>query len=95
MKTVASFILAEAWKVTPDLVQAVELHHEIGEPESGGPLVALVHLSDLPCRLRDLVTAMTKPGKWILRTSRGGYAKEVGELVSTVFACGRTTQHLS
>jgi len=47
-------ILAEAWKITPDLVQVIELHHDIGDPDRGSPLVALVHLSDLLCRLRGL-----------------------------------------
>jgi len=103
-------ILAEAWKITPDLVQAIELHHEIGDPGSGGPLVAIVHLSDLLCRLRDLgygyyepqqVDFANEPG-WLylvmhfpnladLDLARftftlDQYAKEVGELVSTVFA---------
>jgi putative nucleotidyltransferase with HDIG domain len=103
-------ILAEAWKITPDLVQAIELHHEIGDPGSGGPLVEIVHLSDLLCRLRDLgygyyepqqVDFANEPG-WLylvmhfpnladLDLARftftlDEYAKEVGELVSTVFA---------
>ena len=103
-------VLAEAWKITPDLVQAIELHHEIGDPGSGGPLVAIVHLSDLLCRLRDLgygyyepqqVDFANEPG-WLylvmhfpnladLDLARftfmlDEYAKEVGELVSTVFA---------
>ena len=47
-------VLGEAWKITPELIQAIELHHDIGDPERGGPLVAIVHLSDLLCRLRDL-----------------------------------------
>ena len=47
-------ILAEAWKIPPDLIEAIELHHKIGDSNRGGPLVAIVHLSDLLCRLRDL-----------------------------------------
>ena len=47
-------ILAEAWKIPSDIADAIELHHQIGDPERGGPLVALVHLSDLLCRMRDL-----------------------------------------
>ena len=47
-------VLAEAWKITPDLIEAIELHHDIGDSQRGGPLVAIVHLSDLLCRLRDL-----------------------------------------
>jgi putative nucleotidyltransferase with HDIG domain len=47
-------MLAEAWKIPSDIAAAIELHHQIGDPERGGPLVALVHLSDLLCRMRDL-----------------------------------------
>jgi hypothetical protein len=47
-------ILAEAWKMPKDIADAIELHHSIGDPDRGGPLVALVHLSDLLCRMRDL-----------------------------------------
>lgn len=47
-------ILAEAWKIPEDIADAIELHHQIGDPQRGGPLVALVHLSDLLCRMRDL-----------------------------------------
>jgi putative nucleotidyltransferase with HDIG domain len=103
-------VLAEAWKITPDLVQAIELHHDIGDPERGGPLVAMVHLSDLLCRLRDLgygyyeprqIDFANEPG-WLYLVMQfpnladldlarftftlDQYAKEVGELVSTVFA---------
>ena len=103
-------VLADAWKITPDIAQAIELHHEIGDPGSGGPLVAIVHLSDLLCRLRDLgygyyepqqIDFANEPG-WLylvmyfpnladLDLARftftlDEYAKEVGELVSTVFA---------
>jgi len=103
-------VLGEAWKITPDLIQAIELHHDIGDPERGGPLVAIVHLSDLLCRLRDLgygyyeprqVDFANEPG-WLYLVMQfpnladldlarftftlDEYAKEVGELVSTVFA---------
>ena len=47
-------ILADAWKIPADIGEAIELHHHIGDPQRGGPLVALVHLSDLLCRMRDL-----------------------------------------
>jgi putative nucleotidyltransferase with HDIG domain len=47
-------ILAEAWKIPTDIADAIELHHRIGDPQRGGPLVALVNLSDLLCRMRDL-----------------------------------------
>jgi putative nucleotidyltransferase with HDIG domain len=102
-------VLGEAWKITPDLIQAIELHHDIGDPERGGPLVAMVHLSDLLCRLRDLgygyyeprqIDFANEPG-WLYLVMQfpnladldlarftftlDEYAKEVGELVSTVF----------
>ena len=102
-------VLGEAWKITPDLIQAIELHHDIGDPERGGPLVAIVHLSDLLCRLRGMgygyyeprqVDFANEPG-WMylvmhfpnlgdLDLARftftlDEYAKEVEELVSTVF----------
>jgi HD-like signal output (HDOD) protein len=103
-------VLGEAWKIPLDLVQAIELHHDIGDPGRGGPLVALVHLSDLLCRLRDLgygyyeprqVDFANEPGWLYLLTqfpnlagldlarftfTLDEYAKEVGELVATVFA---------
>ena len=37
-------ILAEAWNIPHDLVEVIELHHQIGDCERGGPLVAMVHL---------------------------------------------------
>jgi putative nucleotidyltransferase with HDIG domain len=102
-------VLGEAWKITPELIQAIELHHDIGDPERGGPLVAIVHLSDLLCRLRNLgygyyeprqIDFANEPG-WLylmmqfpnladLDLARftfmlDEYAKEVEELVSTVF----------
>jgi HD-like signal output (HDOD) protein len=102
-------VLAEAWKIPPDLIEVIELHHDIGDPNRGGPLVALVHLSDLLCRLRDLgygyyeprqVDFANEPG-WLYLTmqfpqmadldlarftfSLDEYAREVAELVATVF----------
>jgi len=44
-------VLAEQWKFSADFVAVIEFHHA---PGSAPPLVALVHLSDLLCRLRDL-----------------------------------------
>jgi putative nucleotidyltransferase with HDIG domain len=102
-------ILADAWKIPSEIVDAIELHHQIGDPERGGPLVALVHLSDLLCRMRDLgygyceprqVDFANEPG-WLyllmkypsmaeidlarFTFSLDEYAKEVGDLVATVF----------
>ena len=103
-------ILAEAWKIPADIADAIELHHQIGDPVRGGPLVALVHLSDLLCRMRDLgygyyeprqVDFAAEPG-WLYLAmkfpsmanidlerftfSLDEYAKEVSDLVATVFA---------
>lgn len=47
-------ILAEQWRFSADVIEVIEFHHN--ESVLGGkpPLVALVHLGDLLCRLRDL-----------------------------------------
>lgn len=47
-------VLAEQWKFSPDLVAVIEFHHSPALAPVAAPLVALVHLSDLLCRLRDL-----------------------------------------
>ena len=103
-------ILAEAWKIPAEIADAIELHHQIGDPQRGGPLVALVHLSDLLCRMRDLgygyyeprqVDFANEPG-WLYLSMKfphlaeidfarftfalDEYAKEVSDLVATVFA---------
>ncbi len=103
-------ILADAWKIPADIGDAIELHHRIGDPERGGPLVALVNLSDLLCRMRDLgygyveyrqVDFANEPGWLYLLMKFPGmaqidmarftfvldeYAKEVSDLVASVFA---------
>jgi hypothetical protein len=40
--------------MTGDIVDSIEHHHNLGDPEKGSALVSLVHLSDLFCRLRGL-----------------------------------------
>ena len=102
-------VLADAWKIPADIADAIELHHQIGDPQRGGPLMALVHLSDLLCRMRDLgygyyeprqIDFANEPG-WLYLTMQfphlaeidfarftfalDEYAKEVSDLVSTVF----------
>jgi len=47
-------ILAEQWKFSPDLIAVIEYHHQAEPAPIAAPLVALVYLSDLLCRLRDL-----------------------------------------
>jgi putative nucleotidyltransferase with HDIG domain len=46
-------MLAEQWHFSGDVIDVIEFHHSVTAP-AGSPLVALVHLSDLLCRLRDL-----------------------------------------
>ncbi len=47
-------ILAQQWKFSSDVIAVIEFHHDAAKATSARPLVALVHLSDLLCRLRDL-----------------------------------------
>jgi len=47
-------ILGEHWKFTPDVIAAIEFHHDTSRADSAADLVSLVYLSDLLCRLRDL-----------------------------------------
>ena len=46
--------LAEKWDLSPDLVEVIAHHHAVEQSERSQPLVALVHLSDLLCRMRGL-----------------------------------------
>lgn len=46
--------LAQKWHLSDDIVQVIANHHDIEKSESAQPLVALVHLSDLLCRMRGL-----------------------------------------
>jgi putative nucleotidyltransferase with HDIG domain len=46
--------LAEKWHLSEDMVHAIAYHHAPELSESAQPLVALVHLSDLLCRVRGL-----------------------------------------
>jgi putative nucleotidyltransferase with HDIG domain len=46
--------LAERWKLADDIIDVIAHHHAIGESQKAQPLVALVHLSDLLCRMRGL-----------------------------------------
>lgn len=47
-------ILAEFWQFSPDVLAAIEFHHEVEASPNARSLVSLVHFSDLLCRLRDL-----------------------------------------
>ena len=46
--------LAEKWDLSKDLVEVIAHHHTVEQSQSAQPLVALVHLSDLLCRMRGL-----------------------------------------
>jgi hypothetical protein len=46
--------LAEKWKLADDVVEVIAHHHAIAQSQKAQPLVALVHLSDLLCRMRGL-----------------------------------------
>ncbi len=46
--------LAEKWKLADDIVEVIAHHHAIEQSHKAQPLVALVHLSDLLCRMRGL-----------------------------------------
>jgi HD-like signal output (HDOD) protein len=47
-------ILAEHWRFTSDVMEVIEFHHDDHVSRDKHPLVSLVHLGDLLCRLRDL-----------------------------------------
>jgi putative nucleotidyltransferase with HDIG domain len=46
--------LAESWHLGEDMVQVIAHHHNPERSTAAQPLVALVHLSDLLCRMRNL-----------------------------------------
>lgn len=47
-------ILGESWHFSPDIINAIELHHCSVTAPTSGSLVWLVQLSDVLCRLRGL-----------------------------------------
>ena len=46
--------LAEKWHLADDLIQVIAHHHSPNQAEAHQPLTALVHLSDLLCRMRGM-----------------------------------------
>jgi len=46
--------LAEKWKLADDVIEVIAHHHAVEQSVKARPLVALVHLSDLLCRMRGL-----------------------------------------
>jgi len=47
-------ILGQGWQLPKAIVEVIEWHHEIAKAPEQTPLIALVHLSDLLCRLNGL-----------------------------------------
>jgi HD-like signal output (HDOD) protein len=47
-------ILAERWHLPADLTEVIEFHHDVASAQNARPLVSMVHLSDLLCRLCEL-----------------------------------------
>jgi len=47
-------VLAAQWKLFPDTIQVIAHHHDVENAESAQASVALVHLSDLLCRMRGM-----------------------------------------
>jgi len=47
-------ILAQSWSLPNVIVEVIEWHHDIEHGPAENPLVSLVHLSDLLCRLNSL-----------------------------------------
>lgn len=46
--------LAEKWKLADDVIEVIAHHHAVEQSHKAQSLVALVHLSDLLCRMRGL-----------------------------------------
>lgn len=46
--------LAEKWALADDIVEVISHHHTVENSQKAQPLVALVHLSDLLCRMRGM-----------------------------------------
>jgi putative nucleotidyltransferase with HDIG domain len=47
-------ILAKTWQLPPAIAEVIEWHHAVARGPEGNPLIAIVHLGDLLCRLRGL-----------------------------------------
>jgi putative nucleotidyltransferase with HDIG domain len=46
--------LAEKWKLADDIIEVIARHHAVEQSHKAQSLVAVVHLSDLLCRMRGL-----------------------------------------
>jgi HD-like signal output (HDOD) protein len=47
-------LLAKAWQLPTSICEVIEWHHQIEGGPAGNPLLAIVHLADLLCRVRNL-----------------------------------------
>jgi HD-like signal output (HDOD) protein len=64
--------LAEKWHLADDTIQVIAHHHCPEKSESAQPLVALVHLSDLLCRMRGMGYGYYERQKEIWSPTRPG-----------------------
>ncbi len=46
--------LAERWDLAEDIIEVISHHHDVENSQKAQPLVALVHISDLLCRMRGM-----------------------------------------
>ncbi len=46
--------LAEKWGLADDIIEVISHHHAVEDSQAAQPLVALVHISDLLCRMRGM-----------------------------------------
>jgi HD-like signal output (HDOD) protein len=47
-------VLAEAWRLPDEMREVIACHHDLDMSKQAAPLVAVVYLSDMLCRMRDL-----------------------------------------
>jgi HD-like signal output (HDOD) protein len=47
-------VLGEAWHLPDDMREVIACHHDLDMSKQAAPLVAVVHLSDLLCRMRGM-----------------------------------------
>ena len=47
-------VLAEAWRLPDEMREAIACHHDLDMSKQAAALVAVVHLSDMLCRMRDM-----------------------------------------
>jgi HD-like signal output (HDOD) protein len=64
----SGYLLAEHWQLSVELCEVARAHHDIGVQDPPNPLICLVHLGDLLCRVRYLGYGYNE----ILRVELGG-----------------------